>query len=94
LDLNDLDLLFHELTATATEEPAAVMALRVAIQATVLRLADDGIDKSKIRFILGKVLFDITRNILVTKSSDIFVLLLRLAVHFLREIVTTSPIDS
>jgi hypothetical protein len=53
----------------------------------VLRLEDGNVDKSEMRFILGKVLFDITRSFLITKSSEIFILLLRLAGKFLREIV-------
>jgi len=90
LDLNDLDCLLHDLVVTTTTEPAAVIALQVVVQATVMRLQDESVNKTEVRFILGKVLFHITRNFLITKSSEIFILLLRLAVQFLREIVTSS----
>ena len=89
LDLNGLDLLLEEIVATAVEEPAAVVALEVTVQAAVMRLDDEGANKSEIRFNLGKVLFNITRNILVTGSSDIFILFLRLVGKFLREIVAS-----
>ena len=89
LDLNDLDLLLQEIVATAIDEPAAVVVLEVTIRAAVMRLEDEGAKKSEIHFSLGKVLFNITRNILVTRSSDIFVSFLRLAGKFLREIVAS-----
>ena len=89
LDLNDLDLLLQEIVATAIEEPAAVVVLEVTIHAAVMRLEGEETNKSQIRFNLGKVLFNITRNILVTRSSDVFVLFLRLAGKFLREIVAS-----
>jgi hypothetical protein len=87
LDLSDLESLLNDLSVTATNEPAAIGALQMAIQITVMRLEDENVDMNEIRFVLGKVLFNITRNVLITKSSEIFILLLRLAGHFLREIV-------
>jgi len=48
--------------------------------------------ENDIPFILSKVLFELTRNILLTSSSDIFLSFLKLVVRILREKVVDLTI--
>lgn len=74
------DLTLQELVATAVEDVAAVEALQIAVGSPP---AGDDLD-----FVFASVLFQLTRNILLTSSSDAFVGMLKLVQRLLREKVT------
>ena len=82
------DLTLQELAVTAVHDVAAVEALQIAVGSPpagmwlidMKLIAGDDLD-----FVFAKVLFQLTRNILLTSSSDAFIGMLRLVQRILRE---------
>jgi hypothetical protein len=85
------DLTLQELVATAVHDVAAVEAVQIAVGAppTGICLIDAKlIAGDDLDFVFAKVLFQLTRNILLTSSSDAFIGMLKLVQRILREKVT------
>lgn len=88
LDADGLDFVFQELLAMVVEDAVVINALHVVVDAVT-----EGVDVSlrslmigpDLPFTIAKLLFELTRSLLLTSSSDIFVGLAKLVVKILRE---------
>jgi hypothetical protein len=91
------DLVLQEMLATGLKDGEALVALGIALDnspdganpslATLMIVED-------ISFTIAKLLFGLTRNILITSSSEVFVAQLKLILKILREKVALPQFNS